>query len=280
MAVTHAETLKYIKRQPLTQYGLEKTVNYHWTLNNDSNRFLKNIEFTVYAPVKQTAFQYCEELKADREFKLTTDSYQNQLMTFILPRMAPFQKITLRISAKLMMARNSQNISLVPAQFLKPEQFIEADSTEIISIISKLPQQQRTVEKYFSITASKLKNADYQPKDQGALKALKLKSGDCSEHAYLFTALCRAASLPSQYLSGYYSIGNSHLKSKQFHNANFFYENRKWHFADAFLKNFKQSQENFIAFTIHGGKSETLMENNHRFHLKGEGIENLKILMK
>ena len=109
---------------------------------------------------------------------------------------------------------------------------------------------------------------------------MRSQKGDCSEFASLLAALNRAGGVPTQYISGYYCPENTSLNSKRYHNANFFYQDRKWHFADAHHRHFQESHDQFVTFTVHGGKSEDIMEKKYRYLLKGDGIENLKIFMK
>ena len=279
-SLTFAEPVDKVQFKVPEAYNQERIVTFNWTLKNDSGRFLKDTSFTVYAPVALTAFQACQSIEADRKFKLSKDNYQNQLLTFNIARFAPYQTLTIRIKSLVKLSKKPQPIALLPADFLAPSTHIQSTAKPVRQHLSRLPEAASQARATYNWLTGNMKKTAYQAKDLGAVQALLHKKGDCSEFASLFAALNRAAAVPTQYLSGYYCPENTALKSGKYHNANFFYTNESWHFADSHHKNFKESHDQFIVFTVHGGKSEDIMQNNYRYLLKGEGTEKLKIFMK
>jgi len=87
--------------------------------------------------------------------------------------------------------------------------------------------------------------------DKGALYALTNLSGDCTEFAALFAALCRAAGIPARLMGGYICQRNCLVTTVDFHNWAEFYHNGAWHLADPQNRLFDQNGENYIATEIY-----------------------------
>ncbi len=63
---------------PPESYPVKRQIRYGFTLQNKTNRAIKNAIFHTYAPVKQTSTQLCQELIVSRPYELTVDAYGNQ----------------------------------------------------------------------------------------------------------------------------------------------------------------------------------------------------------
>jgi hypothetical protein len=89
-------------------------------------------------------------------------------------------------------------------QFLKPAEKIESDATEILSKARELAAGKsdatETAKSLASWTADWLK--DTIDDSGGALASMKARTGNCQTHARLYTALARAAGIPTRFVSG------------------------------------------------------------------------------
>jgi transglutaminase/protease-like cytokinesis protein 3 len=88
--------------------------------------------------------------------------------------------------------------------FLKHEKYIEKDDPKIQQIAKAIKGNNKaTVIK--NIHDYVIKNMDYRlnKADLGALEAAEKKTGDCSEYADLFVAICRAKNIPARVAIGY-----------------------------------------------------------------------------
>jgi len=94
---------------------------------------------------------------------------------------------------------------LAVKEFLKQETYIEKDDPKIQQIAKTITGQDEigTVKKLYSYVIGNLEYTGLGKKQLGALKALQLKKGDCSEYSDLFVALCRAKEIPARVVTGY-----------------------------------------------------------------------------
>jgi F0F1-type ATP synthase assembly protein I len=91
-------------------------------------------------------------------------------------------------------------------RYTQPEEFVQADSPAIVSAAQNITENTNNVhEKAARIYDFVVKHVRYTAQDyeRGALWALENRTGDCSEHSYLFVALCRAAGIPARIKTGF-----------------------------------------------------------------------------
>jgi hypothetical protein len=89
--------------------------------------------------------------------------------------------------------------------FLKSEKYIEKDHHQIQEIAEGI-EGETDIDIVKNIYDHVLDNMEYSTlgrKDWGAVKAVQLGKGDCTEYSDLFVALCRAKGIPARVASGY-----------------------------------------------------------------------------
>ena len=265
-----------------TVYDIKRTVSYTYLLKNESAKLLKEVDFKIYAPVSRTSYQLSTKLTSNLPSRLIKDNFGNQILHFKLVTIAPYATTIVTVKAELLMSSLAQKVTLEVSPFLKPERYIESTDPAISAVAVGFQKQEAAAlaAEIFAWTTKNIAKGSYTAENRGALRALADKSGDCSEQAFLFTALCRNKQIPTAYISGFYTIKNTRLKAHNFHNWAMFYDKEHWYVADPQAKIFKEKSSNFIAFTIHGGDSQQTMQNNHRYLVSGSGTENLKVSMK
>ncbi len=95
------------------------------------------------------------------------------------------------------------------AAFLAPSKLIEADDPEIMAIakqiLSGTTTDREKARAAYQYPASIIRFRPQEP--AGALHALKTHSGDCTEFAALFCALCRAGNVPAR-MTGVFNMGS------------------------------------------------------------------------
>lgn len=108
-------------------------------------------------------------------------------------------------TAKLTRTAKTQDLESDLSKWLISEPFIEKDATEIKEVARKLRSRdlEFTLQSMMGFVVQHVRQGPYDPRDRGALWALKAKTGDCSECADLFVALCRANSIPARVCEGY-----------------------------------------------------------------------------
>ena len=103
-------------------------------------------------------------------------------------------------------AKREESVQVEPAKerYLQPAEKIESDAPEIIAkareIAADTKTPEETVRALVSWTSKWLK--DSVDDSGGALTSLTSRYGNCQTHARLYTALARAAGIPTRFVSG------------------------------------------------------------------------------
>ena len=90
-------------------------------------------------------------------------------------------------------------------EFLKNEEYIQKNNRQIRDIAKKIKGSSK-IEIVRNIYNYVLDNMEYLvlgEKDLGAVQALIIKRGDCTEYSDLFAALCRAKGIPARVVTGF-----------------------------------------------------------------------------
>jgi transglutaminase-like putative cysteine protease len=237
----------------LRKYSIPRQVQYQFTLQNKSNRLLKQTEFITHAPVKLTATQHCSRIQSSHPYKLTTDALGNQILNFTFDEFLPYATRIVTVTADLLISNRTNPLPEQELQiFLVPEKYIEADASEIYGLAKKLKASTplKTAERIFRWVADNVQYVGYLRNDRGALYAFRHRQGDCTEFMYLFAALCRANQIPARCMGGYICWKNSILKPANYHNWAEFFDGKRWQIADPQKKNFMQHEQDYIAMQI------------------------------
>ncbi|MBI5485451.1 MAG: transglutaminase domain-containing protein [Deltaproteobacteria bacterium] len=116
-------------------------------------------------------------------------------------------------------------------EYLKPADKIESDATEIVAQAKTLAlgvkNQEEVVRLLAAWTAEWLK--DTVDDGGSAVESLKSRSGNCQTHARLYTALARAAGIPTRFVSGLVYIEG---KGFLYHSWAESYIGDRWHSVD------------------------------------------------
>ncbi|MDU0457691.1 MAG: transglutaminase-like domain-containing protein [Geobacteraceae bacterium] len=116
-------------------------------------------------------------------------------------------------------------------EYLKPADKIESDATEIVAqaktLVIGVKNQEEVARLLAAWTAEWLK--DTVDDGGSAVESLKSRSGNCQTHARLYTALARAAGIPTRFVSGLvYMEGKGFL----YHSWAESYIGDRWHSVD------------------------------------------------
>lgn len=96
-------------------------------------------------------------------------------------------------------------------QALKPTQFVQSDHEEIIELarraVGKAKDAAEAVDKIEAFVADYVADKNLSVGYASAVEVARSKQGDCTEHAVLTAALCRAIGIPAQVVSGLAYVG-------------------------------------------------------------------------
>jgi transglutaminase-like putative cysteine protease len=263
------------EESPVAVYEIPRHVRYGFIIQNTTGQLVKNGAFYTWAPVRQTATQLCRRIDASHQFRLIGDDLGNQMLRFDLQDIPPFGTRLITIRADLSMSPTPNRSK--PDNFsvwLRPERYIESNHPDMKRIIRKLTADthKRTVERIFNWVFRHVQYSGYSQKERGALYAFSHKKGDCTEYMYLFTALCRAGSIPARGVEGYIVTGNSNLNPAAFHNWAEFYADGRWYPADPQNNVFMSKGQSFIAMRIISDSTHYPEKRFARFRVEGFGL--------
>lgn len=250
------------------QYPIRKVFQYGFNVQNTGNELLKDVEFSVYAPVKRTATQLLLDLNASHPYELVSDSLGNQVLKFRFDGIAPYETRIVRIKVEMAFADASNHLPDVdPEEFLIRERYIETSEPLLIEMAGQLRQDSplSTVRKTYEWVSGYLEYKGYIEEDRGALSAFQSRQGDCTEYMYLFNALARINDIPAKSVGGYVYSESAVFKARDYHNWSEIFIDGKWMIVDSQKKSFFENQSYYIAMRIISEESNSLLGNSHRF---------------
>lgn len=122
---------------------------------------------------------------------------------------------------------------------LKPTQFVQSDHEEIIELarraVGKAKDAAEAVDKIEAFVADYVADKNLSVGYASAVEVARSKQGDCTEHAVLTAALCRAVGIPAQVVTGLAYVGEWRAMESGFggHAWNQAYIGGKWIGLDA-----------------------------------------------
>jgi len=274
LAIILAVVLRAILTGP--SYRIPRYIRYSYTAKNMTNHVAKETLFWTYAPVKRTPTQKCTNIQTSHPYKLITDEFGNQILSFALTDIPPYGTEIISIEANLRLADRPNRLSIKgKKRYLKPEEYCESDDPAIIQQAKQLrgKETKKTAENIFRWVANHVQYTGYVENPRGALYALEEKQGDCTEFMYLFVALCRANRIPARGIGGYVVTDNAILRPTGYHNWAEFYDQGAWRLADPQRRVFMQNQSRYIAMHVIGDAPRNPIEKAYRFKYEGQGIK-------
>ena len=90
-------------------------------------------------------------------------------------------------------------------KYLQEETYLEKNHERIAAIATKLNGRNEidTIKKIYDFVLGTMEYGGYNPDNVGAVKALELKKGDCTEYTDLMVTLCRAKNIAARHTYGY-----------------------------------------------------------------------------
>ena len=259
------------------EYPVKRSIRYSFTLQNNTNTVKKDVDFWVFAPVKQTSTQITQSIKASMPYELSVDQLGNQVLHFKIDSLSPFGTKIVSISAELSLSDQSNRINEKDLEvFLGPEKFMETKDEGLVNLSNRLAAdtEKEKAEKLYKWVNNNIKYAGYVKADRGAAYALKNKKGDCTEYMYLYSTLARIAGIPSRGIGGYVYKEDTVLKPEEFHNWSEVYISNAWHVVDAQNGVFMNDQSHFIAMRIISRvvQKDLHLQNTHQFSTSTKDI--------
>ena len=242
------------------------------TIANPTDKTLVDQTVWLYGPVKRTATQELQKLDINFPYQLDEDALGNQIIVIKIDRLAPFAIKLVSIRADLLMGAQPGASELQqPGLFLANEAHIEKDDPAIRAAAAALKADDpaTTAAHIYDWVKSTMHYAGFIAEDLGARYAVMNRTGDCTEYAFLATALGRASDVPARTMGGFVMDRNGSPGADAYHNWAELYWNGSWHLLDAQKENFRSKAEWYVATEIVSSQVKNAMQGYHRFRVQG-----------
>ena len=236
-------------------YPLQRIVRYQIQVRNAEPKPQENKVIRVLAPYPQTATQKRVDLRADQPYELVKDASGNDWLVFPMAFIAPLGKKHLTLTVQLGLTNDPTAQALSEKErehYLAAEQYIEVNDLAIQKRAAELKRAEphATARAVLQAVRDNLSYSGYIREPRGARYALIEKRGDCTEYAYLFTALMRANQIPSRVLRGYVMEQDGLLDPTEVHDWSEYYHEGRWHLVDPQRGVLRSRQSHYLAMRI------------------------------
>lgn len=260
-------------------YPVQKQIRYSFTLSNSTGKLLEKPRFWTYLPIPVTSHQKVKKIVANYPYQEKRDELGNDTIFFDLKDIPPYGKRIVSITVDMLMSESPVAMPVGDrTHFLSREPYIETDDAGITALAAQLHGGSAAVmaRNDYEWVARNITSESFIAEDRGAVYAMETHRGDCTEFAYLLTALYRAQQIPARAMGGYAFGGNGVMKAVDYHNWSEFYLDGAWHVADAQKGAFANKQTDYVAMRViaTGGALATggPAIASQRFSFAGEGL--------
>ena len=252
---------------------IKRQLRFNLTLTNSKPFELVNQTLWFYLPATNTTTQQLESIKVSVPYEQSTDALGHSILTLVFPRFAPLaiKAISVVVNVELEPKPASETLKN-PQAWLRSERYIETADPNIQSLAAKLksPNPRDTALNIYNWLRENLHFTGYLADDRGALNALKMLQGDCTEYAYLAVALARSNGIPARMVGGYVTDKNTTLQATDYHNWAELYFDGAWHLLDAQKERWLAPVDQYVAFRFYSDEKTNPIGLAHRYNQSGE----------
>jgi transglutaminase-like putative cysteine protease len=258
------------------RYPLDRTVQYAFEVRNTTSEVIERADLWTHAPVVQTSSQRHVKVSTSHGYRVLEDALGNQVLHFVLTDLAPYATRIVRVRAQLAMTDEPNSVPLArPDAFLGSGRYVQLDDPEMRRVAARLAgsTSMETARRAFDWVVKTIQSDGYVATDQGAVHALRHRRGDCTEQAYLLTALYRLNDIPARTLGGYVYRQDGRLRAADYHNWVEVYVDGAWHAVDPKNRAFMRDESRYVAMRILDDADDVPMARAHRFAYAPRGLE-------
>ena len=258
-------------------YPVKRRIRYAFTLQNPAAHELRQTTFSAYAPVRLTSTQRVDAVTASHPAQIQVDATGNQVLRFQLDSFPPFGAKVVSVEVELSLT-DTPVAAAAPEgwlrMFTRAERFVESDDPRIQSLARSLRGDNplATARNIHDWVRQNLRALVYTPEDRGALEALAHRAGDCTEYAYLFTALARASGIPARTVGGFVLSDSGVLNPHDYHNWAEFHVDGAWHPADPHRGVFARKASQYLAMRVISSTLPNQLGASQRYSVVGQGL--------
>ncbi len=262
-------------------FSRHRRVRYGYVVRNTGSALVQDARVWIAAPVRQNATQWCRRIESSHDAALIADEHDNQALQITLKKLPPYGSTVITVEAELLLTPSTAAYSKGAGQraYLQPAQWIESDRPKIRAKARDLRGSSRksTARNVFNWVSGHVRPTNRFRSQRGALYALEHAEGDCTEHASLFAALCRASGVPSRCVVGFHCDRDAVLRPSMLHSWSEFHDGGTWSPVDCQKRAFPPDGSHYIAMRVGTPSSEIPLGPDE---LKKCSVSELTVAMK
>ncbi|MGY5355040.1 transglutaminase-like domain-containing protein [Wenyingzhuangia sp. IMCC45467] len=257
-------------------YSQEKqTVDCQFIYDVFSHPNTSKIRLVCLIPNEVQNSQHVMSLQFSRHPNRVFVKDENKYAEFVINQPLLVERII--ISTKIQLSSNSLLSSRKTAPFklidynryLIHEKYLESNNPKIkeVALSLKGKNDVKTIKKIFKYVRNKFEYS-FNTKELGALKALSIKSGDCTEYSDLFVALCRANGIPARTIEGYLALTQYKITPRHSW-AEVYLQDVGWVKFEptrGYDANFKKTENNYIQLS--NVRNDSVLNNYHFWYYR------------
>lgn len=233
-----------------SRVSAQRQLRFTLQASNPLDRMLEQQSVWVYGPMRHTCTQELLDIRVSVPHELSFDAFGQSVIAIRLPFVAPLATRIVNISARLALHREPIDEPIGNATaWLGEERYIELSDTSIRALAGQLRRESppQTARAIYDWVRQNIEYDRYMADDLGARAALQSRRGDCTEYAYLCTALARANGIRARVMGGYLAAIDSAPRAAEFHNWAQFHVLGSWRTVDAQLQRWGDDNH-YVAF--------------------------------
>ena len=253
-----------------------RTLRYRFELRNGTAQVIDAARFWTFAPVARSGTATLLDVTVSHPATVSHDARGIKVLDIDAGRLPPHGLAVVTVTARVAVASGSTSQRLRRKRaLLAAGPLAEVTDPDIVALADTLrrPTAEETGKAIYQWVVRSVGDSGFAAREQSAARVLATRQGDCSDMAWIFVALSRAAGVPARYLGGYVVDGNALLTPDGFHNWAEFHDGDGWRVADPQARVFDERPGRYVGFNLGGAYTDTALAGYHRFKAGTEGLE-------
>lgn len=263
--------------------GRVRQVRFALEIRNPFGHVLHQQRLWCYLPANAVGGQWLREVQVSMAHRVVSDALGHQILCLEMDGVPPHARRRVSITSRVEVDGSHEALASAPASasasapqaaaaWLGPERFIESDAPEVLQLARQLRRASAldSARAIHDWVLGHLHYAGYIAEDLGALHALRMRSGDCTEYANLVVALARAMDIPARMVGGYLAEHDMVLKPQDYHNWAEVQLDGQWLIVDTQKGHWLPPRAGYITFRIYRDVATNPVGLAHRFHVDGD----------
>ncbi|MFT5432556.1 MAG: hypothetical protein ACI9OJ_003255 [Myxococcota bacterium] len=250
-----------------------QTLRMRFEVTNQTASPVRGATLATYLPMAVGPNQRLVKVEASSDARLLKKGDERALEVR-LPDIGPHGSAVVTVTAHVAVQSKTRALPRPGRWATAAEALIEVDDPAIMKQAGALVRKTtaETARAIYDLVWQRVRYKGYTARDKGAKQALSTRVGDCSEMAYLFVALARAAGIPARYMGGYVTDSSALLVPHGYHNWAQWYDGRTWRIADPQKRAFDDASATFIATNAGGSAGPALVAGAHRYRVDAPSL--------